>query len=94
MISEAIRDDVQAQIDSFVGRARAVFDVGRYPRMASGAEFDAGLAALDREFQALQRVFHDYLMAIWSDETAAALRASAPGAIGDPNTRSGPGNTS
>lgn len=76
-MNDAIRDDVQAQVDAFTARVRSVCDVRRYPHLADGPEFDAALAALNQEFNALQRVFHDYLMASWSDEAAAALRGAA-----------------
>ena len=76
-MNDAIRDDVQAEVDAFVARVRLVFDPARYPRLADGDQFDTALAAVGREFTALQRVFHDYLMASWAEEAAAALRGTA-----------------
>jgi|CXWL01.1.fsa_nt_gi hypothetical protein len=82
-MNDAIRDDVQAEIDAFVACVRSTFDPTRYPHLADGDEFDAALVAVNREFATLQRVFHDYLMASWSEEAAAALRGtSAPPTAG------------
>lgn len=83
-MNDAIRDDVQSQVEGFVQRVRLALDPARYPRLADGACFDATLAALNAEFSALQRLFHDYLLAAWSEETATALREAAAAATARP----------
>lgn len=81
-MNQAMADDVHEQVEAFVHRVRSAFEPGRYPRLSDGASFDSTLAALDAEFTALQRVFHDYLLASWSEETAAALRGMTEAAAG------------
>lgn len=84
-MNQAMTDDVQEQVEVFVQRLRSTFEPGRYPRLADGPNFDASLASLGAEFAALQRVFHDYLLASWSEETAATLRSMPEGAAGCPD---------
>lgn len=83
-MNQAMADDVHEQVEAFVQQLRSAFEPGRYPRLSDGASFDSALAILDAEFVALQRVFHDYLLASWSEETAAALRGMTDGAAGRP----------
>ena len=70
----AIRDDTLHQIFGFVTRLRATFDPDRYPKRDDGPEFDAELRALERDFERIKRLFHDCLMAQWSDDIGRELQ--------------------
>lgn len=76
-MNEAMAEDVHAQVEAFVQQVRATFDATRYPHLSDGAAFESTVAALDAEFTTLQRMFHDYLLASWSEEAAATLRSAA-----------------
>ncbi len=85
---DAIREDVLAQVGAFVEQLRTTFDPDAYDASTDGNAFDERLARLDGDFERMKRLFHDYLMAHWSDEIEHSLRekidakrsgSSAPG---------------
>jgi len=72
---DAIREDVQEQVATFIERLRATFDPDAYGSSADGTEFDTRLAELDGDFERMKRLFNDYLMAHWSDEIERSLQS-------------------
>lgn len=76
-MSDPITDDVQEQIDAFVARVRATFDVARYPGMTDSASFDRACDASEAAFERLKFVFNDYLVTRWAAEAAQLLGAAA-----------------
>ena len=76
MTAQPIQVDLESQVCRFVALVRETFDAGRYPRLADGPEFDQRYAELEKHFEALGRLFQDYLMATWSGEISARLGRS------------------
>jgi hypothetical protein len=76
-VNHAIRDDVRAQVDAFALRVRKTLDPDHGPGLEDGDGFDRRLAELDEDFARVKRVYHDYLVASWSDDAVRAMRAAA-----------------